>query len=284
VGVQEGGKAMLAEHQSIDHDDHVDDDHDLVLSVPVSITATWRALLAASVLLGVIGIVVDLVWLAADLDPDSTVRTFFSLDSEANLPTWWSSLLLAAAGGLALFVARRTLHPHVAAHRRLWPLLGVGLLVMSLDEAALIHEAIVGGQFESLIDDGGAFAFAWVVPGLVVVAALAIAYLRFVVTLPGASRQAFVAGAVVYVGSAIGLEMVDGIVNGDDGTLTNAKVLVAGTQELGEMVGTVLLVLGLLELLRIADAHAPNRRAARSAYSGLEARSTASATSPRATI
>lgn len=245
---------MLAEHQSIEHQsiEHVHD-RGLVLSIPVSITATWRALLATSVLLGVAGIVVDLVWLAADLDPDATVRTFVSLDSEANLPTWWSSLLLAAAGGLALLTARRTLHPHVAAHRRLWPLLGVGLLVMSLDETALIHEAIVGGQFESLIDHGGAFAFAWVVPGLVVVGALAVAYLRFVLTLPGASRSAFLAGAVVYVASALGLEMVDGIVNGDDATLRTSKVLVAGAQELGEMVGTVLLLVGLLELLRIAD-------------------------------
>ncbi|MGH7586442.1 MAG: hypothetical protein ACREMH_09370, partial [Gemmatimonadales bacterium] len=74
-------------------------------------------------------------------NPIGVLESFFDLDREQNLPTWWSSAkLLAVALVLgATCAARRSVDG-----RRAW-LLAAGAVValgLSLDETALLHERL----------------------------------------------------------------------------------------------------------------------------------------------
>jgi hypothetical protein len=74
----------------------------------------------------------------------------FDMDGELNVPTWWSAALFILAGLAALGLARcnRITGRAVAP----WTLVGIGLLGLSLEEVAAIHEdvgtALGGGSDE----------------------------------------------------------------------------------------------------------------------------------------
>ncbi|MDP6342100.1 MAG: hypothetical protein QF491_01110, partial [Alphaproteobacteria bacterium] len=66
----------------------------------------------------------------------------FSLGYEANVPTWYSSvLLLACAAVLAVIGFSRP--PGKGGYRRHWLALAAIFAYMSLDEAAVLHEGLI---------------------------------------------------------------------------------------------------------------------------------------------
>jgi hypothetical protein len=100
------------------------------------------------------------------------------------------ALLLAAAFLAAL--ARRV-GDRDARH---WAALAAVLSLLSVDEAASLHERLGGPAAEVLGDAlGGALHFAWVVPGVVLALVVGLAFLRFVLRLPPSTRRLVVAAA-----------------------------------------------------------------------------------------
>jgi|SRR5680860_189051 len=70
----------------------------------------------------------------------------FDMDGELNIPTWWSCTILVTAGLAAILLSRvnRPLGRPTAP----WMLVGLGLLALSCEEVASIHEDVgtaVGG-------------------------------------------------------------------------------------------------------------------------------------------
>lgn len=124
----------------------------------------------------------------------------FNMDSELNLPTWWSATLLIVAGAAALLLSRvngvwrRPVVP--------WLLVGVGLLLISAEEIAGIHEDVgvaVGGGTENvsvwpLVYAPFAIAGVWLL-------------LRAVRDLPRPLAIVGIAGLVAYV-CVLGMEVV----------------------------------------------------------------------------
>ena len=78
-------------------------------------------------------------------------------------------------------------------------------LYISMDETASIHE-LLNRPLRRAFDLGGVLYYAWVIPGIAVVAALAVTYFRFLLALSPRFRWLFVLAAALYVGGALGTE------------------------------------------------------------------------------
>lgn len=178
----------------------------------------------------------------------------FDLDAERNIPTYFSTLLLLGAsvllGVIAAFKKRKVDDTYV----RHWIVLAAIFLYLSVDEAATLHERLIA-PVQSLLDTGGIFYFAWVIPAGVLVLLFAVSYLRFWLDLSRPVRELFAFAALLYVGGAFGTELIGGYyvdrVAGMDLTYT----LITTVEETLEMAGIAVFIYALLDYLR---AHVPD--------------------------
>lgn len=170
----------------------------------------------------------------------------FNLDGERNLPALYSVCLLAFA---ALLLAVITLVKHQRRERHLlsWALLTLGFFLMSVDESWSFHERLVE-PVRRVTGSGPAqlFYYAWVIPGIALVAAIGVTYLRFLSALPAVTRNAFLVAAAVYLGGAIGMETLGGAYAARHGYDNLSYALLVVVEEGMEMAGSILFIRALL--------------------------------------
>lgn len=123
-------------------------------------------------------------------------RQLFDVDTENNLPTWFSGFVLSIA---ALWTWLLADHKREAADRWAlhWRVLAVGLFVMSLDEIAGLHES-----FNSVTET------TWAIPGGILAMVIGLSYFPFLWNLPTATRNAFAVAGLLFVSGAVGVEMI----------------------------------------------------------------------------
>jgi hypothetical protein len=179
-----------------------------------------------------------------------TVKGFvplFYVDYESNVPTWYSSVaILMAAGLLAVIAFGR--QAQRASYRHHWTALCITFLFLSADEIAMVHELPI----ESLRETFGAtgvWHYTWVIPGMVVVGVVGLAYLRFLLALPARTRNLFVLAAAVYVGGAIGVEMLSAYQASRHGQENLTYSLIITVEEFMEMTGIVIFNQALIDYL-----------------------------------
>ena len=164
---------------------------------PLSLLAAVLMLLSPLLRFGAAGL------RRAGLDVGGELPTLFDLNSENNVPTWFSVALWL------LLVAAAVLAAALDAERRPG-LLGLAAVaaLMSLDEAAALHERLNG------VGDALSFAprFAWVLPGSLLAAGLVLGLARTVLQLPPLARRGLVLGGAVFVLGAIVVETLSGLV------------------------------------------------------------------------
>jgi uncharacterized membrane protein YhaH (DUF805 family) len=174
----------------------------------------------------------------------------FDLSLEMNIPTFFSVLLLLLASLLLQIITllKRRLHDQDTMK---WAVLALGFLYMAYDEGFQVHEDLVGIIRPMLWKgDLGIFYYAWVIPGLLVVAVLLLYFWKFLFRLPVVSRNTFVAAAVCYLAGCIGFEMVGGYYNEAYGSFDSLTYnLISSIEESLEMTGVVIFIFGLLEYL-----------------------------------
>jgi hypothetical protein len=174
----------------------------------------------------------------------------FDLDREANVPSWYSSLaILCCATLLAtiVFTKRKEQDPHYRA----WRLLAATFLLLSLDEAASLHELSMP-TLRRYLHTSGVFYFAWVIPGALFVLAVFLRMLKLLRDLDRQTRQRFLVAGAVYVAGALGMEMIGGAyTSASGGDFYYAFAIV---EETLEMVGILLF---LHALLCYVTAHMP---------------------------
>lgn len=181
---------------------------------------------------------------ANGIELHNSVRLLFDLDMEGSIGTWFSSVLLATGGTLAILMFDAEPRRRIA---RFWLALGVTLWLLSLDETVGLHERSSLGMSGS-----GWLSSPWVVPGTAFVIALgAVFWLGLLRHLPAMLSQRLVLAAGVYVFGVLAVEFLESAIFAGEffntpGIRSVPFRLVALTQEVLEMCGLVLFVVAIV--------------------------------------
>jgi hypothetical protein len=170
---------------------------------------TWRVLLGLTGLLAV-GHVASMVVTLGFKHESRRVR-LLDLNEELSLGTAYSVALLVGSAVLValLAVAARRRGGPEARDARWWAGLAVMFAFMGADEGVAIHEMLIVPVRKALNTSGLLF-FAWVVPYGALVVAVVLVYIRLLFRLPRQIAIRFVIAGAVYVGGAVGLELIAG--------------------------------------------------------------------------
>ncbi len=210
-----------------------------------------RLLLAIVGAMALLGVTAEIVKHSPSLHGafpgDKVLQQQFILDAENNIPTWFSSALLLSSAVLAALLA--FIESGSRSTRRHWKGLAVIFFVLSIDETASLHET-VNSTLRERFDLGGILYFAWVIPGVVAVALVGLAYLGFVWRLPLQVRWKVVVAGATYLSGVVGMELVGGAWADSRGKENLGYGLITTTEELLEMLGLSLFIYALLVLLK----------------------------------
>lgn len=132
----------------------------------------------------------------------------FLFDAERNLPTLFTFGLMLACHGQLVLVALRE-WSRDGRWKLHWAGLALVFLMMAFDEISQLHENLIR-PLQKILNATGLLYHAWVIPGMIFVAAMTFAYLRFVLALPPSFRRLVILAAAVYVTGVLGVEMVGG--------------------------------------------------------------------------
>lgn len=170
------------------------------------------------------------------------------LDTEASLPTWFSSSLMLLCALALLFIAlqARREDPWKAAP---WMILTVVFCALSLDEVAAVHEWL-SAALSARFDNTGLFYFAWTLPALVVCLAGLACFIPFILGFGGFDRILLIGSAFVFLSGAIGMEMLGGAEAEAGGIETLRYRMLATIEESLEYAGLLLFLLFLLRQMR----------------------------------
>lgn len=192
-------------------------------------------------------------------------KRFANLDGEANLPAWYTSALWITGAWYcrrAGLVARQV----TGAFREIpyWSAISLGCLILSLDEAASIHE-FVGDYLDH--QAGGAEGYTpvyrWVWAGAGVAILAFAASIRFLLALPRKTAIGLLAAGTVFLLGALGMETIGSLYA--HGTLKSWPLGLnwprqIAIEEMLEMTGIILF--SLVVHLHIRDMTGPNGRTA----------------------
>lgn len=168
------------------------------------------------------------------------------LDGEVNLPTFYSSFLLLASALLLGIIAwtkgRQT--PHYWS----WVSLSAIFVYLAVDEATKLHELLIVPLRDNL-QLGGIWFYAWVIVAIPLLILLAILFLPFIIQLPRKTKVSFLLAALLYVGGALGLEMVSGAIVSQLGNRNIIFMVLTTIEETLEMTGVIVFIYGLLDYI-----------------------------------
>lgn len=140
------------------------------------------------------------------LDYALGVIPLFDLDTEANLPTVFAGILLASCGLLALSISRAERAEGRASYKG-WRWVGGILIFLAVDECGRVHE-----NFDfilmPLVETKGALDWPWVIPYFLLVLVVGAILARFYLALPRVTQVGLAMAGTLYVGGAIGMELV----------------------------------------------------------------------------
>lgn len=170
----------------------------------------------------------------------------FYVDVERNIPTGFSTfLLLFAALLLSLITVLKRKQTRFPVSY--WAILSLGFLFMAADEAWSFHERLTKPIRELLGDDNfGVFYYAWVIPGIALVLVLALFFSRFLLHLPAETRPIFLLAATLYIGGAIGFELIGGCFAELHGARNLTYSMIVTVEESLEMAGVIVFIRALL--------------------------------------
>ena len=183
----------------------------------------------------------------------------FDLNKEGNIPTFFqaSTLLLCSALLAIIAFAKKK---EDAPYRLHWKALSVIFLFLSLDEASQLHE-MTSKPLRSALNASGFLHYTWVILGVVFSLIVLLAYLRFLADLPRKSRNLFLVAGALFIGGALGMEMISGYYFSSYGTqplpisrLCNFRLNLTKlrtVEELLEMLGIVVFIYALMSYISL---------------------------------
>ena len=171
----------------------------------------------------------------------------FDLNAETNIPTWYNTTLLLAAS-LFFFIIASAKYASRDKFRYHWYGLASLWLYFSIDELAVLHETLIK-PVRNMTNLSNWFYFAWVVPGLIILAVLGIAYLGFFLHLSPRFKILLLASTLLYFGGAVGGEMLSGHFAQTIGLRNFTFAAYSSLEESLELIGASLLIYTLLRYI-----------------------------------
>jgi hypothetical protein len=175
---------------------------------------------------------------------------------ESSIATWYSSssLLLCAILTLAIAFSRE---PDGGSNVVLWGTLSLTFLYLSVDEAAKIHETVGAYLGRSVLHALGfsppsiLFSRAWVIYGAFLAVVVGLVGLKLIKGLPVRTRRLLLGAGALYVGGAIGMELVWVLYEYLYGRANVPLILIGMTtiEELLEMLSVVVVIYALTSYL-----------------------------------
>jgi hypothetical protein len=173
----------------------------------------------------------------------------FDLDMERNIPTLFSSLLLAISSFLFFVLSYQKDN-----YLRYWRGLSLVFLFLSFDESAKIHEKI--GDFTSqFIVAEGYMYYPWVLSYSVAILLLASIYLKFFLQFERKVFWSFILSAILFLTGAIGFDILGAYEASMHGTQSIWYSIYYTIEESLEMFGVIYLIHILLKLLKNSHIH-----------------------------
>jgi hypothetical protein len=169
---------------------------------------------------------------------------FTYVDLENNLPTWFQTLALALAAILVTLIgviSRRRRTPY-ATH---WLVLAAFFALLSLDEAASVHERTMEPLTRITGSLPNFFQASWVVLGTVIVIAVITAFRRFYLHFSPKDRRQVALAVLVYFGGALIMEMIPGALYETSDPSHKEKlgyVVLVHIEEIMEMLGLMIFI------------------------------------------
>jgi len=181
-------------------------------------------------------------------DPDKfDFVQMFDLDMERNVPTVFSSLILAIAA-LCFYLLSKTKESKKHKKTKYWLGLSGVFLFLSFDEGAKIHEKL-GDYTENFVDATGYLYYPWVLSYGTFVLILVTLYFKFFWKMPKKIFWSFMLSACIYITGAVGFELLGANESSAHGTDTVTYSVLYTIEESLEMYGVIYLIWILLTLL-----------------------------------
>ena len=174
----------------------------------------------------------------------------FDLDGEGNVPAWFSTVQLSLASIVcgAVYLSQRSEGLPFARH---WAVLGILLLLMSLEESVAVHDhlnLLANRKLGTHI----VFGTPWVIPAALFCLIAWWSFRGFLKALPERTRRLIFLSGAVFVLGAVGVESVYGIlISGLFGYPPHHGNLLFGfmtlVEEFMEMVGIALFIYAVVD-------------------------------------
>ena len=173
----------------------------------------------------------------------------FDVSEEANVTTWFSSLLLSLSA-LLLFLITKIKSRDNDPFFRHWAFISAIFLYLSLDESAKIHEMTIK-PIRDLLHATGLLYYSWVILAIPILIGLALIYRKFVFSLPVHTRNQFILAAIVFLAGAIGFEMLGGLFYHVEISGVHLLSFLVTLEELFENLGVVIFISALLTYIKL---------------------------------
>jgi hypothetical protein len=176
----------------------------------------------------------------------------FNMGNEMNVPTLASTLVLVTCGAMLAYTAAVAVG--TPWDRRSWALLAFIFIFLGFDENISIHEGLIS-PVNNMINADWVPAFAWVLPYGLAVIVLGVVMLPWFLKLDRPTQIRFVIAGVVYVGGALGVEILESVnFTSSDETLAAVKAslsndILVTTQESMEFGGAAFFLWALVKRL-----------------------------------
>ena len=178
-----------------------------------------------------------------------------NMEYENNVPSLWSGLLLLYASFL-LFCVSKQMFKEENKYKWLWALISFAFFYLCLDETFELHEKAMAPTHR-LLNTGGIFYYSWVIPAGAALVVMGLVYLKFVFNLPARTRNLFILSGAIYVGSAIGFELLEGPIDQAGQWMNLPYALLVMVEETLEMFGICLFTYAIIDY---ADNRLPEKK------------------------
>ena len=213
------------------------------MEVTVHQARVQRFLIDIIAIVALAGLAVEVAQDGLGWDDPYDLLDLFSLSYESNVPTWLSASMHATSALLLALIASGKRQGGAPFVRHWWGL-SIIFAYISIDEFVTLHE-----EMNAWFDLSGVLYFGWVIPAAILVSIFVLSYWRFLAHLPEITRFRFIRAGAVFVGGAMGVELILGYWTDLHGSHNLVYALIDWVEESMEMAGVGLFLSALVAVL-----------------------------------